>query len=128
MGASFCFKKNERLTSKLLMEQLFGGKDTKAVTAYPLRAVYVEVDHHGDDAPVQVLISVSKRHFKHAVDRNRVKRQLREAYRHNRHLLPQVPEGRQLLIAFIWLSDSHAKSERIEGALVKALQKICERL
>lgn len=123
----FTFKKNERMTSKLLMEQLFGSKEARAVTAFPLRAVFLEVDHRPGDAVVQVLFSVSKRHFKHAVDRNRVKRQLREAYRHNKALLPEVAEGRQLLIAFIWIADRQYASPKVEAALTKALRKICER-
>lgn len=127
MGATFTLRKNERITSKLLLEQLFGSKDAKAVTAYPIRAVALEVEHHGSDAQVQVLFSVSKRHFKHAVDRNRVKRQLREAYRLNKSLLPEVAEGRQLLIAFIWITDHLLVSQKVNAALVKALTKVCRK-
>lgn len=127
MGASFALRKNERITSKLLLEQLFGSKDAKAVTAYPIRAVALEVDHHGCDAPVQVLFSVSKRHFKHAVDRNRIKRQMREAYRLNKSLVADPPEGRQLLIAFIWITDHHLASQKVSSALVKALAKVCRK-
>ena len=61
------------------------------------------------------MVSVPKRCLKHAVDRNRVKRQVREAYRTNKHLL-QPKEGQALLIAFIWmdnqLHDGPAWSER----------------
>lgn len=123
----YTFKKKERITSKILLEELFSSKDTRAVTAFPLRALFLEVDHHADDATVQVLFSVSKRHFKHAVDRNRVKRQLREAYRHHKDMLPSVAEGRQLLIAFIWIADQQYASTKVEGALTKALRKICEK-
>lgn len=123
----FTFRKNERITSRLLMEQLFGGNKSRAITAFPIRAIYLEVDHHGKDAPVQVLFSVSKRHFKHAVDRNRIKRQLREAYRLNKAMLPDVPEGRQLLIAFIWITDHHLSTPKVTAAVVKALSKICKK-
>lgn len=123
----YTFKKKERITSKILLEELFSSKDTRAVTAFPLRALFLEVDHHADDATVQVLFSVSKRHFKHAVDRNRVKRQLREAYRHHKDMLPSVAEGRQLLIAFIWITDRQYASTKVEAALTKALRKICEK-
>jgi ribonuclease P protein component len=81
-----------------------------------------------EDAPVQMLVSVSKRHFKHAVDRNRVKRQVREAYRRHKHLLfDVVPNNRQLLVAFIWLADDHRRSAAIEGRVVNLLQRISER-
>lgn len=127
MGAIFALKKNERITSKLLLGQLFSSKEAKAVTAYPIRAVALEVDSHVGDASVQVLFSVSKRHFKHAVDRNRVKRQLREAYRHNKTMISDIPDDKQLLVAFIWLSDSHFPSHKVNASLVKALDKICKR-
>lgn len=124
MGASFTLRKNERITSRLLMDTLFNTKTSKAVTAFPLRIVFAETERHADAAPVQVLFSVSKRQFKHAVDRNRVKRQLREAYRLNKTLLPEVADGRQLLIAFIWVTNRHYRSEKVTAAMVKALNKI----
>lgn len=77
----------------------------------------------------QVLISVSKRHFKHAVDRNRVKRQLREAYRLNRHLLlKHLPSGTRLVVAFIWLSPEHFESQAIHAKMQKLLLRIGESL
>lgn len=123
----FTLKKNERITSKLLLEKLFSSKESRAATAFPLRVVFLEVEHHDKDAAVQVLFSVSKRRFKHAVDRNRIKRQLREAYRLNKSLLPEVAEGKQLLIAFIWITDRHYASSKVEAAMIKVLRKICER-
>ena len=55
-----------------------------------------------EGVPAQVLIATSKRKFHHAVDRNRVKRQLREAYRHNKHLLTdRLPADKAVDIAFI---------------------------
>lgn len=124
MGASFTLRKNERITSRLLMDTLFNGKSSKAVTAFPLRVVFADTERHADAAPVQVLFSVSKRHFKHAVDRNRVKRQLREAYRLNKSLAPVPADGRQWLIAFIWLTNRQYESEKVAAALVKSLNKI----
>ena len=118
------FRKNERITSRLLLEQLFSGKDSKAVTAFPLKAIYTYTQHHEDDAPVQVLVSVPKRHFKRAVKRNRVKRQVREAYRLNKHLLPAITENEQLLIAFVWLADKLYPSPRVHSQVVKVLNKI----
>ena len=72
------------------------------MAAYPLRAVFRQVPRTQTDVPVQVLVSVSKRHFKHAVDRNRIKRQIREAYRHQKQVLcDAVPSGQCLLLAFV---------------------------
>lgn len=100
------------------------------MSAYPVRAVFMPIGQESTDIrPIQVLISVSKRHFKHAVDRNRVKRQLREAYRLNRHLLLRhLPSGTQLVVAFIWLSPEHFDSAAIHAKMQKLLLRIGESL
>lgn len=76
--------------------------------------------------PTQILISVPKRQFHHAVDRNRVKRQVREAYRHNRHLLSGMGQmqGKRLLIAFVWLSPAHQPSSVVTARVTALLKKI----
>lgn len=103
------------MKSKLFIDQLFNGKDSKSVTVFPLRAVFRDAD-----TEQQVLFSVSKRHFKRAVKRNRVKRQMREALRLNKAIL----HDRQQHIAFIWMTDRLMPTPRIERAMVKLLEKI----
>ncbi len=125
MTAPMTFSKEERIVSNKLIETLFGKGDSLSQTAYPLKAVYFQTSHYEEAAPIQILISVPKKRFKHAVDRNRVKRQIREAYRHNKHLLSEtVPEGSLLLIAFIWLSDRHFSTEEIERKVISLLKRI----
>lgn len=123
----FAFPKPEHLCLRLDIEKLFaaGGH---SMTAYPLRVVYREVDYTSGPA-VKVLLSVSKRRFKHAVDRNRAKRQLREAYRLNKHLLlGALPEGKGLHIAFLWLSDRPVSSRQINSRLTNLLTRIAEKM
>ena len=82
-----------------------------------------------DTVPVQILVSVSKRHFKHAVKRNRVKRQIREAYRHHKQLLTEkVPEDKSLAIAFIWLSDELHSSRQVGNSVRRLLEKVADSL
>jgi len=127
------FGKAERLCSHKVIEALFAGGN-KSFSAYPIRAIYMSTEDLGLEvqgskkrADVQLLISVSKRHFKHAVDRNRVKRQIREAYRQNKHLLlSSLPEGKRLAIAFIWLSDEHFPTEVVMEKVQKLLLKLQE--
>jgi ribonuclease P protein component len=89
----------------------------------------METARMADDIPVQVLVSVSKRHFKHAVDRNRVKRQVREAYRHHKQILTaKVQQTQTLAIAFIWLADKHHESATIEKCVKRLLGKVADRL
>ncbi len=128
----FTFPKSERLCSRKRIEALFGSVRTSC-SAYPVRMVFTTVDD-GAAAPVQVLMSVSKRHFKRAVKRNRVKRQLREAFRRHKHLLHDalqgggVPGGRGVVMALLWLSDdlypSHVVEAKVRGLLLRAVDKL----
>lgn len=125
------FSKRERVVSRKLMETLFHAGNSKSMAAYPLRVVYRYQSRSEGEPPVQVLLSVSKRHFKHAVDRNRVKRQLREAYRHNKHLVWQPLAGRgneALVLAFIWLSDELQPSAVVTDCMVRLLSRLAEKL
>lgn len=81
-----------------------------------------------DDAPVQTLVSVSKRHFKRAVKRNRVKRQIREAYRLNKQLIYNavLQSDKQLYIAFIWQADQLYETAEVKECVKKLLQRVAE--
>ena len=85
---NFTYPKNEKLKSKITIDLLFS--KGKSVSKYPLRLVYVESDYgilEGSEQTIKMGVSVSKKYFKHAVDRNYFKRLLRETYRLNKHLL-----------------------------------------
>ncbi len=75
----------------------------------------------------QLMISVPKRNFKHAVDRNRVKRQVREAYRHNKQLLT-LPDGKCAAMAIIWLDNRHYTSLTVTAKVCNLLKKASESL
>lgn len=124
---TFC--KKERVVSKKLIESLFEKGDSQSLAAFPMRVVYMQVERQAGDSPVQILISVPKKRFKHAVDRNRVKRQVRESYRLNKQIICDViPENKQMLIAFIWLSDKHYPTNEVQKRVVTLLQKIARKL
>lgn len=78
---SYSFPREERLRSKKLITELFS--KGSSFNLYPLRFVYLKHPQPEATAP-QILVSVSKKYFKKAVDRNRLKRQMREAYRLNK--------------------------------------------
>lgn len=78
---SFTYSKKEKLKSKKLIEQLFN--DGKSLSAFPLRLIYLQTSFE-DKIFFKTGVSVSKRTHKKAVDRNRIKRLLREAYRLNK--------------------------------------------
>ena len=127
MTAAPTFRKRERMVSNLLIEALFENGNSQSVSAFPLRAVYRMIERREGHAPVQVLISVPKKRFKHAVDRNRVKRQIREAYRHHKQLLWEgMAEHQEMLVGFIWLSDKHYPTNEMETRVVRILQRIAK--
>lgn len=118
-------RKPERLNRKKIIEKMFAG-GSRSFSVFPLRVVYLSVEEL--EAPASILVSVSKRRFKRAVKRNRVERQIREAYRMNKHELLRVLEEKQcrLAIAFIYLSDQLVESSVIENRMKTALARIAE--
>lgn len=81
---SFSYSKNEKLKSQKHIDLLFS--EGKSVSKYPLRLAYVPIElEEGEN--IKMGVSVSKKNFKKAVDRNHYKRLLRECYRLNKHLL-----------------------------------------
>lgn len=120
--------KSERLDKKKLIEKLFGG-GARSFSVFPLRVVYLTLDNVQDEHAA-ILVSVSKRRFKRAVKRNRVKRQIREAYRLNKQPLLQTLREHNLhiAIAFIYLSDELTDSSLIAERMKTALWRISEQL
>ncbi len=81
---NFTYPKEEKLKSKITIGKLFS--EGKSVSKYPLRLVYCPTEL-GEHQKIKMGVSVSKKNFKKAVDRNYFKRVLRETYRLNKHLL-----------------------------------------
>jgi ribonuclease P protein component len=124
----FTLPKKERLCSKKLIDHLFlCPAHTKKV--WPVKARFQVVDKTEDDEPsVMILVSVSKRCFKRAVKRNRVKRQLREAYRLQKQLLAEAMSaqcpGKRLLVAFVWMEAKLHDTATVETAMVSLMEKV----
>jgi ribonuclease P protein component len=124
----FTLNKTERLYHQKSIEALFAGGNP-SFPVYPFRVVYRRVEDPA--APTAaILISVPKKRFKRAVKRNRVKRQVREAYRKQKHLLiePLAARGLRVHIAFVWLDPHLHPSSEVETKVRKLLLHIVDKL
>lgn len=120
----FGFSKKEKLCSQKVIAQLF--KNGKSFAAYPFRVVWNFHSNQEIETPAQVSVSVSKRNFKRAVKRNRIKRQMREAYRHNKHFLYSFlnENNSKLAVMFIYISKQLCDSSVIVEGMQNALKKL----
>ena len=123
------FDKRQHLKSQNAIDTLFA--EGQKFMAFPFRVVYRTTPRQADDEwPVQVLTVARKRLYRHAVDRNRVKRLLREAYR--LHQMPLVEALNQknltLHIAFVSISPTPPTFESIEKQMIVAIEKLCSQL
>jgi ribonuclease P protein component len=123
ISSPFKFPKQEHLCRKAPITDLF--EKGESLISYPIRVVW-NVIPSVEDCPVKVVMSVSKKKFKHAVDRNKTKRLLRESYRLNKVSLQQLAlaRGYSVHIAFIWLSTELTPFNRVEKKMIGALSKI----
>lgn len=127
--ASYTLPKEERLCSRSEINRLFEGAN-RSLSAFPLRMVYTMVPRGEGESVARMMVSVPKRYFKRAVHRNRVKRQVREAYRHAKHdvleMMGRYPD-QTLLMAFVWV-DAHLQDSSVVAEKVgNLIGRLCER-
>lgn len=91
------FKKQDRLKNQKHIQDLF--ENGKSISNYPIRLVYKRMNFD-EESCIKASFSVSKRRFKSAVKRNRIKRQIREAYRTNKNLLETYEDSYALMFLF----------------------------
>ena len=123
MNQTFC--KEERLCKKILIKKLFNEGEKRFY--YPFRVFLLKLFLPGK-YPVQLLISVPKPLFKHATDRNKIKRYIREAYRKNKYLLydPLEKNHEQMLLCLTYTEKEIISYEMMTRKIIIILQRLKE--
>lgn len=114
------FPSSEKLKSRKAIERLF--TEGKTYKKFPVKVFYIPSE---EITSTQATFAVPKRNFKNAVDRNRIKRLLREAYRLHKQLLIEEQEQNFTLL-FLYLSKEEMSFQAIEKAVISLLKQIKE--
>lgn len=127
MAGTFSYNKFEKLKSRKQIELLFA--KGKSISAFPVKVFYLPVDHTPVH-PVQVGVGVSARNFKKAVDRNTIKRRLREAYR--LHKLPLhehlVAQQKSVAVFILWIDKQMPTTLALQDLMPAVIEKLIKQL
>ena len=125
--SDFSFSKSERLTNKKKFERLF--KSGVVIKAYPLKLIYIseeKLSSQSSEPPFQFAFTVPKRNFKKAVDRNYLRRRMKEVFRLNKQqLLTKIDlEKYSVFGIFIYSMREKTDFHNIEKAFLKLIEKL----
>lgn len=115
---NFFFPKSEKLKSQKTIELLFA--EGKSISKYPIKVFFLPIENN---ELIQAGFTVPKRNFKSAVDRNRIKRQMREAYRLQKHLLKNET-GLKFALFFLYIGKEKLPCSKIETAMKSLIKKM----
>jgi ribonuclease P protein component len=127
MAGTFSYNKFEKLKSRKQIELLFA--QGKSISSFPVKVFYLPVEHTPEH-PVQVGVGVSARNFKKAVDRNTIKRRMREAYR--LHKLPLhehlVAAQKSVAVFILWIDKQLPTSAALQDLMPTVIEKLIKQL
>jgi len=121
----YTFKKEERLCNKKLIEGLF--HNGSSFLCYPFKASW-QLANQPQQFPVQILLAVAKKRFKRAVDRNTIKRRMREAYRLNKQQYlynPLIHADKNIVLSIGYIGKEIAVSDFMHKKMQKLLTQLC---
>jgi ribonuclease P protein component len=127
MAATFSYNKFEKLKSRKQIELLFA--KGKSIASFPVKVFYLPVEHTPVH-PVQVGVGVSARNFKKAVDRNTIKRRMREAYR--LHKLPLhehlMAQQKSVAVFILWIDKQMPTTAALQDLMPAVIEKLIKQL
>ncbi|NND32302.1 MAG: ribonuclease P protein component [Saprospiraceae bacterium] len=118
----FSLSSHYRLKSSKALSSLY--KEGRTFSLYPLRVYYAVVEKNNDESILKCAFSVPKRIYKKAVDRNRLKRQMREALRLNKGILLVPDPGQSVHLLIMYFSNEKLKYQIIEKAMKRILKRL----
>lgn len=124
---AYTFQRGERLKSRKVIGALF--KTGKSFGQYPLRLVYMPMEERRSAFPAQFAVSVPRKKFPGAVARNRIRRQLREAWRLNKHRLYRAleKEERQYALMAIYVAQETLPFAEVERAVQQMIRRFLKK-
>jgi len=120
MHIELSLNRHKRIKQKKLFDELFSKKQSKLIYIFPFKVIYILKD---DIAQTKIGLSVPKRNFKLAVNRNLIKRRIKEAYRINQNILTAETNNKFILF-FIYTSKTTLKYQDIEKGMIKIFRKL----
>jgi ribonuclease P protein component len=128
MSTDFTLGKKERLKSNLVIQNLL--KNGKTISAFPLKIYWDINEDIQQQSPVRMAVSVPRRRIRQAVDRNLLKRRLREAYRLNKSILydPLRKKGLSVVLIILFLADEFLTYEAVESKVRDLLRRLVDNL
>ncbi len=121
------FKRPERLKSRKIIGKLFA--EGQSFGQYPLRLIWTTVEPPKSEAPIQCTVSVARKKFPKAAHRNRIRRQIKEAYRLNKHWLLEAltEEEPQYAFMILYIAKEPLPYEEMETAMKKMLKRFLKK-
>ncbi|MDP4685192.1 MAG: ribonuclease P protein component [Crocinitomicaceae bacterium] len=116
--------KKYKLCSHTIIKAIF--EEGKTIKQYPLRSIALAIEPDSTKAAFQLVISVPKRNFKKAHDRNRIRRQLKEAFRLNKGILEEklIEQKQQIALFLVYTERTQLEYKVLESKMKKLIQQI----